>query len=130
MTDRLRFTGPREDVPLLLPALDALVHLPRDESFGLTLAEAMAAGLPTVTTNIGGCREIVRDCVTGLLVPPGDASALTEALEWLLDPEEGAARRAAFGEAGRRVVAENFSRERQIDLLQALYHEISPVSVP
>jgi len=127
LTDRLRFTGPREDVPALLPALDVLVHLPRDESFGLALAEAMAVGLPTVATNIGGCREVVRDGVTGLLVPPGDAPPLTEALKWLLDPAEGAARRAALGEAGRRIVAENFSRERQIDQLQALYHELHPV---
>ena len=124
LADRLHFTGPREDVPALLPALDVLVHLPRDESFGLALAEAMAAGLPTVATNIGGCREVVRDRVTGLLVPPGDAPALSGALEWLLDPSDGAARRAAFGGAGRRVVVKDFSRERQLDLLQALYSEI------
>jgi len=126
LADRLRFIGPRDDVPALLPAFDALVHLPRDEAFGLALAEAMAAGLPTVATDIGGCREVVRDGVTGLLVPPGDASALTEALGRLLDPAEGAARRAALGEAGRRVVAENFSRERQLDRLQALYHALCP----
>lgn len=126
LADRLHFTGPREDVPTLLPALDALIHLPRDEAFGLALAEAMAAGLPTVATDIGGCREVVREGVTGLLVPPSDAPALTRALEWLLDPAQGAARRAAFGEAGRRAVAENFSRERQIDRLQALYHALCP----
>lgn len=124
LAERLHFTGPREDVTVLLPALDVLVHLPRDESFGLALAEAMAAGLPTVATGIGGCREVVRDRVSGLLVPPGDAPALTEALEWLLDPAEGEGRRAAFGEAGRRIVSGNFSRERQVDLLQALYHEL------
>ncbi len=126
LTGRLHFTGPREDVPALMPALDVLVHLPRDESFGLALAEAMAAGLPTVATSIGGCREVVRDGITGLLVAPGDAPALTEALEWLLDPAEGAARRATFGEAGRHVVANNFSRERQLHLLQALYHDLCP----
>ena len=126
LVDRLHFTGPRDDIPTLLPALDVLVHLPRDESFGLALAEAMAAGLPTVAANIGGCREVVRDALTGLLVPPGDASALTEALECLLNPAEGAARRASFGEAGRRVVAENFSRTRQLDLLQGLYRQLCP----
>ena len=129
LAGRLLFTGSREDVPTLLPALDALVHLPRDEAFGLALAEAMAAGLPTVATGIGGCREVVRDGVTGLLVPPGDAPALTDALLWLLDPAEGPARRKAMGEAGRRVVFENFARDRQIDLLQALYQKICPVPV-
>ena len=113
-------------MPALLPALDMLVHLPRDEAFGLALAEAMAAGLPTVATDIGGCREVVRDGVTGLLVPPGDAPALTEALERLLDPQVGPARRIILGEAGRRIVAEKFSRERQLDLLQALYRELCP----
>ena len=127
LADRLHFLGPREDVPALMPGLDILVHLPRDEAFGLALAEAMAAGLPTVAANIGGCREIVRDGLTGWLVPPDDAPALTEALEWLLDPMEGPARRAALGEAGRRVVIENFSRDRQIDLLQALYQTLSLV---
>ena len=128
LADRLIFAGPREDVPALLPALDILVHLPRDEAFGLALAEAMAAGLPTVATDIGGCREIVQDGVTGLLVPPGNAPALTEALERLLDPQDGPARRMAQGEAGRRIVAEKFSRERQLDLLQALYYELCPSS--
>lgn len=130
LAGRLHFTGSREDVPTLLPALDALVHLPRDESFGLALAEAMAAGLPTIATNIGGCREVVRDGITGLLVPPGDAPALAEALGRLLDSADGAIRRDALGEAGRRVVIENFSRAHQLDLLQALYHEICPMPAP
>jgi glycosyltransferase involved in cell wall biosynthesis len=125
--ERLHFTGPREDIPALLPALDILVHLPRDESFGLALAEAMAAGLPTVATAIGGCREVVRDGLTGRLVSLGDSSALNEALLWLLDDAAGPARRQAWGEAGREVVADNFSRTRQLDLLQALYQELCPV---
>ena len=128
LAGRLHFAGPRDDIPALLPALDVLVHLPRDESFGLALAEAMAAGLPTVATSIGGCREVVRDGLTGLLVPPGDAPALIEALECLLDPADGAARCLSYGEAGRRVVSENFSRERQLDLLQSLYGQLCPSS--
>ncbi len=129
MADRLRFLGPREDIPALLPALDILVHLPRDEAFGLALVEAMAAGLPTVATATGGCREVVRDGVTGTLVPPGDASALSEALLWLMDSLEGPARRAAMGEAGRVVATKEFSRQRQIDRLLALYHELCPAPV-
>jgi glycosyltransferase involved in cell wall biosynthesis len=128
--DRLIFLGPREDVPALLPAFDALVHLPRDESFGLAPAEAMAAGLPTIATAVGGCREVVRDGETGLLVPPGDAPALAGALLWLLDPAQGAARRAALGRAGRRVVEREFSRERQVTLLQALYGALCPAPAP
>ena len=69
-----------------------LVHLPTDEAFGLALAEGMAAGLPTVATDIGGCREVVRDGSTGFLVPPGNAEALLAALSTLLDPALGPTR--------------------------------------
>ena len=124
VADRLTYTGPREDVPRLLAGLDVLVHLPRDEAFGLALAEAMAAGLPTVATRIGGCREVVREGTTGLLVQPGDLPALSEALGFLLDPNEGEARRTAMGLAGRRVVEAEFTRERQVGLLLALYRDL------
>ena len=126
LRERLHFAGSREDIPTLLPALDIFVHLPHDESFGLALAEAMAAGLPTVAAAIGGCREVVRDGVSGRLVALGDTSALTDALMWLLDTQVGAVRRRTFGEAGREIVAKNFSRTRQLNLLQALYQELCP----
>ena len=113
-------------MPTLLPAFDILVHLPRDEAFGLSLAEAMAAGLPTVATRIGGCREIVRDGLTGLLVPPSDPLALTAALLPLLEQQGGKMRRAAMGREGRRIVEAEFTRERQIDRLLALYQELCP----
>jgi len=122
--DRLRLTGPREDIPALLPALDILVHLPKDEAFGLALAEAMAAGLPTVATNIGGCREVVQNDVTGILVPPGSASALSSALFQLLDSEDGPSRRSEMGRLGRGYIEANLSRDRQIQRLLALYQEI------
>ena len=128
--ERLLLNGPRENIPQLLPAFDILVHLPRDESFGLALAEAMAAGLPTVATRIGGCREVVQNDVTGLLIPPGDSAALLAALQSLLDPETGPMRRAEMGRQGRNAVENNFSRERQIERLIALYHEVCAAPAP
>lgn len=124
--ERLLLTGPREDIPRLLPALDILVHLPQDESFGLALAEAMAAGLPTVASGIGGCREVVQNGVTGILIPPGDAQALLEALRPLLDVKTGTMRRHEMGRQGRLAVEKNFSRDRQIHRLLALYREVCP----
>jgi len=124
--DRVIFTGPSPDVPALLTAFDVLVHLPTDEAFGLALAEGMAAGLPTVATAIGGCREVVRDGVTGRLVAPGDLDALSGALRELLDPAFGQERRAEMGGAGFRVVRSEFSQELQIKRLLALYREICP----
>ncbi len=126
--DRVIFTGPRADVPSLMTAFDLLVHLPADEAFGLALAEAMAAGLPAVATAVGGCREVVREGVTGRLVPPGDASELFSALAWLLDPVCGPERRAEMGAAGRAVVQNEFTQDRQIERLLTLYRELCPVS--
>lgn len=119
--DRVLFVGETEQIPQALAAFDILVHLPTDESFGLALAEAMAAGLPTVATDIGGCREVVRAGVTGSVTAPGDTAALTAALLPLLDPFMGPARRRAMGEAGQRHVLQNFSLAAQIDALENLY---------
>ena len=113
-----------EDVPAAMAGFDILAHLPSDESFGLALAEAMAAGLPTVATDIGGCREVVQDGVTGLLVPLADAQALAEALERLLDPQAGTEQRARLGAAGRARVLSEFSLDRQMERLQELYRQV------
>jgi len=125
---RLIFTGPRTDIPDLLTAFDVLVHLPNDEAFGLALAESMAAGLPTVATAIGGCREVAQDDVTGLLVPPGDPAALVSALRRLLDPVQGASLRQALGDCGRLSVEKNFSQDTQLERLESLYLELCPAA--
>ncbi len=123
-SERMVLTGPSTDIPTLLPGLDLLLHLPADEAFGLALAEAMAAGLPTIATDIGGCREVIRAGETGLLVPLGDADALQTALREMLDPVTGPECRAAFGRAGRRVAEAGLSQETQMDRLEALYAEV------
>ncbi|WP_336923654.1 glycosyltransferase family 4 protein [Aquipuribacter sp. SD81] len=94
-----------EDVPAHLAALDVFV-VPRTDSTvtrvvtPLKPAEAMAAALPLVVSDLPALREFVDDGVEGLLVPPGDPGALARALARLVDP----GRRAAAGEAGRRRV--------------------------
>lgn len=81
------------------------------------LAEAMAMGLPVVTTAVSGIPEIVSDGVDGAIVPPADAPALAVALEALLaDP----ARRARLGAAARRTICERFDSRRTTLELQAL----------
>jgi phosphatidylinositol alpha-mannosyltransferase len=69
----------------------------RNESFGIVLVEAMAAGLPVVASDIPGYREVVRDGVEGLLVPPSDPVALAAALREVLDDPALAARLGAAG---------------------------------
>jgi glycosyltransferase involved in cell wall biosynthesis len=67
--------------------------------------EAMATGLPVVSSRLMGVPELVEDGISGILVPPGDAAALAEALRGLA---EDPARRRAMGEAGRRKVEADF----------------------
>src|SRR5438309_425055 len=69
------------DRPQTALAESALLVLPSlAEGFGLVLIEAMAAGLPVIATDVAGIHDVVRPNETGLLVPPGDASALAMAI--------------------------------------------------
>jgi glycosyltransferase involved in cell wall biosynthesis len=87
ISDRVVFAGHRTDVPDLLAALDVFCISSLYEGTPLALFEAMAAGRAVVSTAVDGCREILEDEVTGLLVPPGDVAALEAALERALaDP--------------------------------------------
>lgn len=77
--------GARRDVPQLLAASDAFLLSSISEGIPLTLIEAMAAGVPVVSTNVGGIGEVVTDRETGLLAPAGDDARLAEHLESLTD---------------------------------------------
>jgi len=90
------------------------------EGFGIVLLEAMLAGLPVVATRISAVPEIVADGETGLLVPPGDAEALGNAIERLL-AEPGLAR--SFGDAGLARAHAEFSVARMTDATLAVYDE-------
>lgn len=124
IADRTVYTGETERVPEALAAFDILAHLPTDESFGLAITEAMAAGLPAVVTDIGGCRDVVEDGVTGLLTPVSDAAALISALSQLLEPSFGPTRRRLMGDAGRNRVQRYFSLDVQVEILERLYHQL------
>jgi glycosyltransferase involved in cell wall biosynthesis len=87
----LQFLGFVEDVPALLEELDIIVSpSTQPEGFGQVIVEAMMAGKPVVASASGGPTEVIEDGVTGRLVPPGDAAALTRAISEMLDQPEQA----------------------------------------
>lgn len=115
------FLGTRTDVPELLSAFDAFAMSSRIEGLGITLIEAMAAGLPTVATAAGGIPEVLTP-ETGIVVPTGDPGRFTEALAWILDHREDARR---MGLAGRERAREHFGVETMVRRYAEVYDEVS-----
>jgi len=113
---------PHADLPAYHAAADVFASpATGQESFGITLVEAMAAGLPVVASDIAGYREVLTHEVEGLLVPPNDPGALASALRRVLTDEGLASRLAA---AGRRR-AETFSWEAIVPRLEAIYDRVA-----
>jgi glycosyltransferase involved in cell wall biosynthesis len=123
VAERFSFRGwlePQELAGELAQA--SVVALPSlwPEPFGLVGIEALASSRPVVASATGGIPDWLDDGVSGLLVKPGDAHALADALNELLgDPQ----RRRAMGEAGRVAVAERFSRERHVEAILGAYRQ-------
>jgi phosphatidylinositol alpha-mannosyltransferase len=91
------------------------------ESFGIVLVEAMAAGLPVIATDIPGYREVVRDEVEGILVPPRDPDALARSLAQVLDDVDLGKR---LGAAGRQR-ARRYSWDTVAAEIEAIYREVT-----
>ena len=101
----MRFLGWIDDKPGFFGALDVFCVPSRAEPFGIVVLEALAHGRAVVASAAAGPREIVRDGIDGLLVPPASPPALAEALGALLDDRE---RRLALARAGRATVETRF----------------------
>ena len=126
VTSRVRFLGSVTDQELasLYRACDVFVlpSVTRQEAFGVVQLEAMAAGKPVVSTDLGtGVGWVNRHGETGYVVPPRDAGALEEAIRRLLDDPD---LRRSMGEAAMRRVRSSFTVERMIDDTLALYRDL------
>jgi glycosyltransferase involved in cell wall biosynthesis len=115
LEDRMTFLGERADTEQLYAACDIVGLSSYTESFPNVLGEAMACGVPCVTTDVGDCSAIVGD--TGRTVPPRDAVAFANALTELIGLDPSA--RRDLGARARSRIAELFS----IDANRARYHE-------
>jgi glycosyltransferase involved in cell wall biosynthesis len=117
---RVVFAGHRTDVPDLLGALDVFCISSLYEGTPLALFEAMASGKAIVSTSVDGCREVLEDGVTAVLVPPSDAAALASALERVLG--DGALRAGLGREA--LAASRRYDVAACVERMQAFYDEL------
>jgi glycosyltransferase involved in cell wall biosynthesis len=115
LRDRFHLVGFEHDVPRFLSQLDVFVLSSRFEGFPIALIEALAIGLPTIATPVGGVPEML-GTDGGLIVPPESVEGLARALEKMLDP----AVRATFAARGP-AIAEDYSIENAADRFTDLY---------
>ena len=114
--------GRSENMPATYASLDLMVSASRQEGLPIALLEGMASRLPIVATNVGAVSTVIRNEVTGLLVPPQDIPQLTVAIrKLLLEP----ALRDRLGNAARQSVEQNFSATRMTAEYLRLYKEVT-----
>jgi len=118
LTERFHFLGWLDEAEKLLAALDVFVSASETESFGLAIAEAMAAGTAVVATATEGAQEVIDDRKTGLLVPVADVPQLADAVVTLLGHEE---RRKQLGSQAKEAVAAHFSLQRMVEEIERIY---------
>jgi len=119
--DRIHFLGKQDNVNELLPLADLMLMPSEMESFGLAALEAMACGVPTIATRVGGVPELVDDGENGLLFNVGDVDAMSSAAISLLQDPPRLARMAG---AARKTAQDHFCASRIIPLYEAYYDRV------
>lgn len=121
ISDKVHFLGVRDDVPAVLKLMDVLVLSSLSEGSPNVVLEGMASGVPIVGTRVGGVPELVEDGVSGLLVDPGDAPGMSNAvLALLTDPD----RARAMGEKGRTRATEDYDINRVIVRIEDVFSDL------
>jgi len=115
LRDRFHFLGWLDQAERLLGALDVFVSASETESFGLVIAEAMAAGTAVVATETEGAKEVIEDQKTGILVPIGDVNRIAEAVMTLLVDDN------QIGVRAREAANARFSLKRMVDEIERIY---------
>lgn len=114
----IHLLGQRMDVRRILSSLDVFALTSDNEGLPLAIPEAMAAGLPVVSTAVGGIPDVVRDGETGKLVPAGDETALRSALDVLIHDH---ALRHEYGTRGRELAVTRYSARAMYDSYMDIY---------
>lgn len=115
---KVRLLGAREDISAIMQSVDLLVVNSNAEPFGLVILEAMACGTPVLATAVDGIPEIIEHDQNGRLFPPGDETALAQAIVSLA---RRPALRAQLAGRGKQHVAAHFSADRYLADLQTFY---------
>jgi glycosyltransferase involved in cell wall biosynthesis len=127
LDSKVLFTGERNDMDRVLSALDLLALSSDFEGLPNVVMEAMAAGRPVVATDLGGCRELIVDGVTGCLVPVGDPGAMAERMIQVLSlPDRG----RSMGAAGSERIRSEFSIAAMVERFEALFLNVCGKNVP
>lgn len=127
LKDRLVYIGFRPDAERVMAAADVVVCASDFESYGMVNVEAMACGVPVVSTQRGGPAETVREGETGYLVPPRDPAALADrVLHLLANPDL----RQRMGQAGRAHVIARFSAGSMAARFQTVIDSVSRSAIP
>ena len=117
------FTGlvdPHE-VPELIAAMDILVHASYREGLARALPQALISGVPAISYDVDGAREVVLDGTTGCLIPAGDVAGIAEAmLKLVADPKM----REKYGQQGRVRFAEQFRHQEMTRQIRQLYEDV------
>lgn len=108
LSNHVQLLGGRSDIPRLLASFDLFVLPSYSESFGIAVAEALVMQVPVIATSVGGIPEITHGERYARLVPPGDVTALANAIRWAKDNPELA---KAQARAGRQSVRKSMSVE-------------------
>ena len=119
--DRVTFTGRVDDVAERLRASDLFVFPSEFEALGISLIEAAACGLPAIGARTGGIVDVIEDGASGLLVAPGDTSALLLAMRALATDSE---RRLQMGARARQIARDRFDMDDSVARYVALFREL------
>jgi glycosyltransferase involved in cell wall biosynthesis len=117
----VHLVGFRQDIPALLSLLDVVVIPSFEEGIPQSLTQALAMERPVVASAVGGVPEVVKDGVTGLLVPPRNPAVLAEKISFILNnPSTG----ARMGKSGRQVIQERYSMECMLTQTENVYRRL------
>ena len=119
LEDHVLFLG-QADAANYMPAFDVLAHTARFEAFAYVFVEALAAGVPVVTTRVGAADELISDGITGYVCDPWNPEIFADYLQLLVDDPER--RRAMSGAARQR--AAHYSVDRMVDSTVELYRQV------